>query len=90
MDVEIGQGLAQRHFGEAQLGDARRVKRLVNVADHILRHPIGSLPQKMENWAELMGLYRLVSAEAVTHAAVLEPHRQQVLARMREYGRDGR
>jgi hypothetical protein len=32
----------------------------------------------------LAGLYRLVSAEAVTHAAVLEPHRQQVLARMRE------
>jgi hypothetical protein len=31
-----------------------------------------------------MGLYRLVSAKAVTHAAVLEPHRQQVLRRMRE------
>lgn len=88
MDVEIGQGLAQRHFGAARLGDARRVKRLVDTADHILRHPLGSLPQKLENWAELMGLYRLVAAEAVTHAAVLEPHRQQVLARMRERAGD--
>lgn len=84
MDVEIGYRLAWQHFGDARLGDARRVRRLVNTADHILRHPLGSLPQKLENWAELMGLYRLVSAKAVTHAAVLEPHRQQVLRRMRE------
>jgi hypothetical protein len=84
MDVEVGPGLAQRHFGAARLGDARRAKRLVNAADHILRQPLGSLPEKLENWAELIGLYRLVSADEVTHAAVLEPHRQQVLARMRE------
>ncbi len=85
MDVTMGHGLAQQHFGSAQLGDARRVRRLVNVADHILRHPIGSLPQKLENWAELMGLYRLIAAEQVTHAAVLEPHRQQVLMRMGQH-----
>jgi len=84
MDVLFGRGLALRHFGAAQLGDARRVRRLVDTADHILRHPVGTLPQKLENWAELMGLYRLVAAEDVTHEAVLAPHRQQVLARMRE------
>ncbi len=87
MDVVFGQGLAQQHFGDARLGDARRVKRLVNAADHILRHPMGTLPQKLENWSELMGLYRLLSADEVTHAAVLEPHRQQVLTRMREHAR---
>ena len=32
-----------------------------------------------------MGLYRLVANEVVTHEAVLAPHRQQVLARMREH-----
>src|SRR5687768_15466742 len=39
MEVLCGQGLALRHFGSAQLGDAPRVKRLVETADHILRHP---------------------------------------------------
>lgn len=85
MDVLFGQGLALRHFGSAQLGDARRVRRLVDTADHILRHPMGTLPQKLENWAELIGLYRLVASEAVTHEALLAPHRQQVLTRMREH-----
>jgi hypothetical protein len=86
MDVSFGQGLAFRHFGAAQLGDARRVRRLVDTADHILRHPVGTLPQKLDgNWAELMGLYRLVAAAEVTHEAVLAPHRQQVLTRMREH-----
>jgi hypothetical protein len=85
MDVLCGQGLALRHFGAAELGDARRVRRLVDTADHILRHPAGTLPQKLENWAELMGLYRLLASAQVTHEAVLAPHRQQVLARMREH-----
>jgi hypothetical protein len=83
MDVATA-GLARRHFGAAELGDPRRVKRLVKVAEHILRHPAGTLPTKLENWSELMGLYRLAAADAVTHDAVLEPHRQQVLARMCE------
>lgn len=85
MDVGFGQGLSRRHFGAAQLGDKRRVERLVKAADHILRHPGGSLPQKLGSWSEVMGLYRLLSAEQVTHAAVLEPHRRQVLERMREH-----
>jgi len=81
MDVRAG-ALARQHFGAAGLGDVRRSKRLVKVAEHILRHPAGTLPGKLENWPELMGLYRLASARQVTHQAVLEPHRQQVLARM--------
>jgi hypothetical protein len=85
MDVVLGQGLAQKHFGDARLGDARRVRRLVDTADHILRHPVGTLPQKLENWAELMGLYRLVSRKEVTHEALLASHRQQVLTRMAEH-----
>jgi len=85
MDVVVAEQLARRHFGAAELGDARRSKRLVKVADHILRHPAGTLPTKLEDWSQLVGLYRLAAAEQVTHAAVLEPHRQQVLARMRQH-----
>ena len=72
------------HFGSATLGDKRRTRRLVKVADRIVKHPGGTLPQKLRGWAELTGLYRLVRAEAVTHAAVLEPHRQLVRQRMEQ------
>ena len=84
MEVSIGQGLARLHFGEARLGDKRRTERLVKTADQILRHPAATLPTAMGNWSELNGLYRLVASPQVTHQAVLEPHRRQVLARMRE------
>jgi hypothetical protein len=83
MDVAADE-LARQHFGAARLGDERRTKRLVKAAAHILRHPGGTLPTKLENWSELTGLYRLAAAAQVTHGAVLGPHRQRVLARMRE------
>jgi hypothetical protein len=88
MDVIESRALAERHFGGARLGDARRARRLVSAAEHILRHPSGGLPQKVGGgWAQVMGLYRLLAAPAVTHAAVLAPHRAAVLDRLR--GHDG-
>jgi hypothetical protein len=84
MDVIEAGTLAERHFGGARLGDARRTRRLVTAAGQILRHPGGGLPQKVGGgWAETMGLYRLLAAPAVTHAAVLAPHRAAVLDRLR-------
>jgi hypothetical protein len=62
------------HFGTARLGDARRTKRLVRTADRIMQHPGGTLPQKLNHWSDLMGLYRLLSAEQVTHRAVIQSH----------------
>lgn len=76
------QQLAQEHFGAARLGDQRRTKRLVYTAEVLLAHPQGSLSQKLADWADQVGCYRLLDAEAVTHAAVLEPHRQCTLAEM--------
>jgi len=82
MDVAIGKNgkdvsFGQLHFGSACLGDARRTKRLVKIADQIMAHPGGSLPHKMRNWSELTGLYRLVKAEQVTHQAVIQSHCQR-------------
>jgi hypothetical protein len=86
MDVIESRALAERHFGGARLGDARRVGRLVRAAADILRHPAGSVPQKVGGgWAEVVGLYRLLAAPAVTHAAVFAPHRTAVLDRMRAH-----
>ena len=86
MDVIDSRALAERHFGGAAVGDARRARRLVSAAEHILRHPDGGLPQKVGGgWAQAMGLYRLLAAPAVTHAAVLAPHRAAVLDRLRAH-----
>ena len=57
MDVVVGKDVSfgELHFGSAILGDARRTGRLVKIADRIMAHPGGSLPQKMADWSELMG-----------------------------------
>lgn len=78
--------LASEHFGSARLGDARRVRRLVRVAERVMRHPGGTLPQKLGGRAEAVGLYRLAACPRVTHAAVLAPHRRRTLGRMRRRG----
>jgi hypothetical protein len=74
----------QEHFGQAQLGDIRRTRRLVLVAGQMVAHPGGTLPDKMGEPADLKALYRMVDCDAVTHAAVMETHRQLTLKRMRE------
>ena len=75
--------LSELHFGSASLGDARRSRRLVKTAGLIFKSPAGTLPDKLPNWADLMGLYRLLDAEAVTHEAVIRPHCQWTLGQMR-------
>ena len=37
------------HFGDAQLGDVRRTRRLVRAADALVQHPGGTLPQKIHD-----------------------------------------
>lgn len=69
----------EEHFGNAYLGDARRTRRLVRAADSIVSHPGGSLPEKLKDWSDVVGLYRLLQRPEVTHGAVLAPHRQRTL-----------
>jgi len=76
------------NFGTAGLGDRRRTERLVKTADRIFQHPGGTLPEKLQDPADLKGTYRLVDAEEVTHAAVLRPHQELTRRRMQEHGGD--
>ena len=69
----------EEHFGAAELGDARRTKRLVRIADKMVKHPDGTLPDKINDPAELRALYRLANEARVTHEAVLEPSRARTL-----------
>ena len=70
------------HFGAAQLGDRRRTRRLVELANRMANHPGGTLPDKVNSPASLKALYRLMDCEEVTHRSVLESPRQRTLEKM--------
>jgi hypothetical protein len=80
----LGASFGEEHFGAAQLGDHRRTKRLVQLADKMVMHPGGTLPDKIDDPASLKALYRLVDQEEVTHASVLAASRERTLRQMRE------
>src|SRR5438309_10946302 len=79
-----GASFGQVHFGAADLNDPRRTKCLVRIADRIYRHPGGTLPAKLHDPKDYKAMDRLVNRAEVTHAAVLEPHRQRTLEHMRQ------
>ena len=78
--LALGARFGEEHFGAAQLGDLRRTKRLVQLADKMVMHPGGTLPDKIDDPASLKALYRLVDQEEVTHATVLAPSRTDIAA----------
>jgi hypothetical protein len=73
------QHFGQEHFGAAELGDVRRTRSLVALADRFVQHPGGSLPQKCQDPNTLRRCYDLMNARQVTHRRVLAPHQQRTL-----------
>jgi hypothetical protein len=73
------QTFAETMFGQAQLGDRRRTKRLVALVDQICKHPGGSLPEKLRSPKDLKSLYRLCARDEVTHQALMNSMRHAVL-----------
>jgi hypothetical protein len=69
----------EMNFGQAQLGDKRRTKRLVKLVDQMCLRPGGTLPQKFRSPADVQAFYRLMRKDDVTHEAILAPHRQATL-----------
>jgi hypothetical protein len=70
------ESFGELNFADAELGDARRSRRLARTADLMCRRPGGSLPQKLNNPKDLKAFYRLVRRDEVTHEAILAAHRQ--------------
>ena len=68
------------NFGNTKLGDTRRTRRLVQVANLMQRRPGGSLPQKIRSPKDLRAFYRLMNSDGVTHEVILQAHREVVLA----------
>ena len=67
-------------FRDAQLGDTRRTKRLLLLAQRMSEQPAASFPSRMDD-AELEATYRFFNNDAVTAEAILGPHVNRTVAR---------
>ena len=76
---------AQDNFLSCQLGDKRRNKRLVHVAEQVASNPAASLPGQTETWGDLKGAYNLFDRPEVTFEAIARPHWE--LTKQRTAGR---
>lgn len=76
---------AQQTFGAAQLGDPRRTKRLVKLAEQMARDPQASLPQQHEgNWGQTKGAYRFFANPHISAEQMSEPVWHQTRERARQ------
>lgn len=72
---------AQEQFGQCDLKDQRRTRRLVDLAANVLSHPSGSLPEQAEDMADLKAAYRLLGCENVKFEDLVAPHWAQTRRR---------
>jgi len=72
---------AQLNFGTCDLGDKRRTKRLVKVAEELVTNPSASLPNQIGSWSGLKAAYRLFDCDQVTFDQVARPHWELTKAR---------
>lgn len=74
---------ARTHFGEADLGDRRRTRRLVESAARIAAQPEKSFPSVFD-WNTLRAFYNLCNRDEVTHQDLQTPHWRLTRAAMAE------
>lgn len=75
---ETERSFGDRNFGHVELGDERRNRRLVKIADQMVHRPGGSLPEKINSPKDLKAFYRLMDCPTVTHDAILDSHQQNL------------
>lgn len=76
-------GWVHREFAGAKLGDRRRERRLLEIADAFAVRPMASIPQACGSWAATKAAYRFFDHESTTMDRLLEPHRTATIERMR-------
>jgi hypothetical protein len=70
-------------FEDCQLGDKRRTKRLIKLAEQAAARPDGSTPDQTESWADCKAAYRLFDQDEVTFTEIVRPHCEQTRASCR-------
>jgi hypothetical protein len=69
--TEVARGSIADEFGEAELGDVRRTRRLQRIAERAMEAPRLGFPQMVNDDSELEGLYRFFGSESVDFDNVL-------------------
>ena len=77
MKVVDNEEWVESNFSSCDLGDARRTKRLVRIADNMLAAPEKSLPQQNVEWADVKAAYRFFANENNTFERIAAPHWRQ-------------
>lgn len=68
---------AEEQFSQYELGDVRRTRRLVKLAEQVACDPSGNTPKQTQTWANCKAAYRLMNNPQVTFAAITKPHYEQ-------------
>jgi hypothetical protein len=82
MDTSEETMWAVTEFADADLGDARRTKRLIHLATSLARQPAASLPEASDDPAMLKAAYRFFDTDAITPDAILTSHVQATAERI--------
>ena len=75
---------AVTEFAEAELGDARRTKRVVELATALAQHPTASLPEACGTGAMLKAAYRFFSNDAIEPQDLLQSHVEATYSRLEQ------
>ena len=67
---------AQRNFGGCDLGDKRRNRRLIRIAEQMSANPSASLPGQLPKWGDLKAAYRLFDCDQATLTSIAGSHWQ--------------
>lgn len=73
---------AEATFGKVQVGDVRRSRRVLAIAEALAQDPAGSLPKQLHDVAALEATYRLLHSSHVSYEQLLRPHVEQTRADM--------
>jgi hypothetical protein len=76
------QSFGERNFGQVDLGNRRRTRRLVALADAMCRHPGGTLPDKLNYPPDLRAFYNLMDRPETTHAVLMAGHTAETRRRI--------
>lgn len=75
----------EEEFGAAQLGDRRRVERLMQLGEAFFAKPTANIPQACGTKAAVKAAYRFFDNEHVSMEAILAPHFEATVERTRSH-----
>ena len=78
---------AEATFGSVQLGDPRRTRRAVAIAEALTSEPDASLPQHLHDAAALEATYRFLHSSHVSYDDLLRPHLEDTREQMGQVSR---